>query len=192
MATTLDVTITTRHSRHEVIDAVHRAVERLTTGAGSPSVNRLKVRTGLTVLQLVHKAFQVKSRGQTDQAGLRWAPLSPVTIRRRRYRGDRRRDPLILQETRELAGTLKPGGNPNSSRRSSPPRREGQVFRLTEGGLDVGTTNWKGLLHHAGNPPKLPQRRLWAPPQDWPDSWWQAILAVVHDELVRLILEELA
>lgn len=190
MAITLDVTIRTHHSRSQVVAAVHRVVERLTSGAGSPKINRLKVRTGLTVLELVQKAFQVKSRGGTDQAGLRWAPLSPVTVRRRRAKGDRRREPLILQDTRELARSLRSRSNPRSAG-SSPPRVEGQIFRLTEGAVTVGSTNWKGLLHHVGSPPKLPQRRLWPPPSDWPSSWWTAILTVVHDELVRLILEEL-
>ncbi len=48
--------------------------------SGPPLVQQLQVRVGLSVLSLIQEAFIIKSRGGSDETGLRWAPLSPNTI----------------------------------------------------------------------------------------------------------------
>lgn len=44
------------------------------------AANAMMTRLGLTLLGRIKKAFIDKSRGGTDEAGDRWAPLSPKTI----------------------------------------------------------------------------------------------------------------
>lgn len=56
-------------------------------GGAHAAVQALLVRLGLTALQFIKEAFLVKARGGTDVTGLRWAPLSPYTIARRKHPG---------------------------------------------------------------------------------------------------------
>lgn len=63
---------------------------------------------GFGVLSSVKDAYVVKARGGTDAMGIKWPPLSPVTIANRRVGpGDIRRDPIIKEREkirkRELA-----------------------------------------------------------------------------------------
>ncbi len=63
-------------------DAVRQAVAHIPHGmrGGGTEANAMMTRVGLTALGRIKRAFVVKSRGGTDEAGDRWAPLSPRTI----------------------------------------------------------------------------------------------------------------
>ena len=71
--------------------AVRQAISRIPNVArsGGAVANAMMTRLGLTALGHIKKAFIDKSRGGTDEAGERWAPLSPTTIayRKTRMRG---------------------------------------------------------------------------------------------------------
>ncbi len=69
-------TITVRARRPE-IEKIIRSLPNLARGHGGRG---LLIRVGLTALDLIKKAFVVKSHGGQDEAGERWQPLSPATI----------------------------------------------------------------------------------------------------------------
>lgn len=51
-------------------------------------VRDLLMESANALLERISEAFRTKSRGGTDEAGDRWAPLSPVTLAIRARRGD--------------------------------------------------------------------------------------------------------
>lgn len=61
--------------------------------SGGAEVRAMLERCGLAILGRIHTAFVIKARGGTDEAGDRWAPLSPKTIAYRtgRTRTERKR-----------------------------------------------------------------------------------------------------
>lgn len=77
--------------------AIRRAVVATPAAAhrGGPIADAMMTRVGLAVLARIKRAFVVKARGGTDEAGDRWQPLSPRTIAysktRQRGRGGRTR-----------------------------------------------------------------------------------------------------
>ena len=210
-------TVTTRMSRAKVMAAL-TALPQEMTGAGS-AARDLLTRVGLAMLRRIHGAFLVKMRGGTDEAGDRWAPLSPVTIamrlRRRgigspkkRSRAKRKvvlsgdispahqraraiirsagarydkygRDAEILHDTGRLLLSLTPGSNSAE-----------QVLEVSAGRVIVGTNREGAKANHEGRPPKLPQRRLWPDPSDWPPEWWDQILTEVQDGVVDMVAQQ--
>lgn len=48
--------------------------------AGGDTAAAMMTRCGLVVLERIKRAFVIKARGGTDEAGERWVPLSPKTI----------------------------------------------------------------------------------------------------------------
>jgi phage gpG-like protein len=88
--TTIYVQITDRGT---LIDAMHRIPQ--VARAGGPAADAMMVRIGQSILGHIKRAFIVKARGGTDEAGERWAPLSKKTIaysRGRRTNVERGRD----------------------------------------------------------------------------------------------------
>ncbi len=73
-----EITIYAHTSRAAIRKALVSIPQGLHTG--NPSTNAMMTKIGLTVLGHIKQAFIVKSRGGTDEAGDRWAPLSPKTI----------------------------------------------------------------------------------------------------------------
>jgi hypothetical protein len=71
---------------------------------------------------------------------------------------------LILRDTGLLLNSLSPGV-----------QSEDQVFKVQPGSVIVGTNRKRAGSHHRGVPGRIPQRRLWAPPDRWPDTWWDDI-----------------
>lgn len=68
----------------------------------------------------------------------------------------------ILRDTGLLLNSLSPGvvGEvPN------------QVFKVGQGDVIIGTNRKWASVHHHGNA-RIPQRRLWPEPSQWPQSWW--------------------
>ena len=83
-------TVYTRASAASVTTTVSRAASEVRSGG--TALNAAMVRVGLALLGRIRAAFVVKARGGTDEAGDRWAPLSPRTIaysrRHRKKAGD--------------------------------------------------------------------------------------------------------
>lgn len=83
----------------------------------------------------------------------------------------------ILRDTGLLLNSLSPGVN-------SPD----QIFDPSSNDVVVGTSRkWAGC-HHRGIPGKLPQRRLWPAPDQWPDSWWADILGEAKIGLLEVAM----
>lgn len=92
--------------------------------------------------------------------------------------GNRKVD--ILRDTGKLLSSLSPG-EPS----------EHSVFRVGRGDVTVGTNRPGALAHHEGDPPRLPQRRLWPEPERWSTGWWRGILVPVRDGVVKMVMDEL-
>lgn len=197
----------------------------------------LLVRIGFALLGRIRAAFVAKSRGETDDCGLKWASLARSTVaysrrhpgvlwpgkKRAPYRpswmltdkqrrrwwqlnaiggpayawrivkaeggktligeyGDTQVD--VLRDTGLLLNSLSPG----VAAGPDPQRVEHQVFRLEKGEVYVGTNRKWAAAHHAGIPGRLPQRRLWAEPRDWPASWWGDMAAQAREGIVEITL----
>lgn len=82
----IEQTIVVRATYREVRRALTRVPAIATQGLGSPS-RALLIRVGMAVLYRVRDAFVLKSHGECDETGLRWKPLSPETIAKRRHPG---------------------------------------------------------------------------------------------------------
>lgn len=83
----------------------------------------------------------------------------------------------ILRDTGLLLNSLSPGV-------ASPE----QVFEVGRGEVTVGTNRVGAAAHHSGIPGRLPQRRLWAPPDQWPATWWQDLLEQAKAGLVEIAI----
>ena len=95
----------------------------------------------------------------------------------------------ILRDTGLLLNSLSPGIDPESAS-SNPPLIENQVFRVGDGEVIIGTNRkWAGLHHTGGS--RTPQRRLWANPSQWPNSWWEPIVEQGRAGLIDILLAEL-
>lgn len=82
----------------------------------------------------------------------------------------------ILRDTEELLNSLEPGAPKN-------------IFRIKRGEADLGTSRKGARSHHLGI--RLPRRRLWPHPSDWPSSWWNEILSDAREGLIEIILDEI-
>lgn len=239
------MTTNTTHTRASR-DAIRQALADLPAAArrGGPIADAMMTRIGMTALGRIKRAFVVKARGGTDEAGEKWQPLSPKTIAysktRQRGRGGRtktekgrstypsqalnakqqarwwavyrrqlaiykgnkghaaavawlilkgegaqtlvdkygHRQVEILRDTGLLLNSLSPGTGSTE-----------QVFRVQPGAVVVGTNRKGAAGHHYGIPGRLPQRRLWPPPDSWPASWWEDILDVTKTGLLDLAVE---
>lgn len=155
---------------------------------GNSRVMNTALRNSATVLMNhIRTAFLVKTKGGTDQAGLRWAPLSPRTVanrskKRPRFKGLKGARTDILIETGELLKSLTPKArNPHT------------VLRAGLGQVILGTSRKWARTHHKGAPKlRIPQRRLWPVPARWPHTWKQELLGTVREGIVNLIINTLA
>lgn len=91
---------TFRGSREELRQAL-RLLPAVLAGETPDTLNvsrGIKLRLAVAFLSQVQQAFLVKARGGRDEAGIRWQPLSPATVARRRLGpGDRK---LITDKAR--------------------------------------------------------------------------------------------
>jgi hypothetical protein len=258
----IDVTINTSKSTARVLNAIAR-LPQVASGVMPPHLlaNAILIRIGLAVLGRIKTAFVVKSRGGTDDTGLRWKPLSPHTIayhrrhpqksrkgrtllrrlpaqsKRAAYRPSfaltkRQREKWwrlyrrgvaiygnhpagkkrsaagawiilkregartlmdlyghaqveILRDTGLLLNSLTPG-IARSNRR--PPPVKNQVFRLEPGVVTIGTNRLWAWTHHHGVPGKIPQRRLWPDPRNWPTTWWNDFLTQAQQGVIDILI----
>ena len=76
-----DQTVHIRGRRRDLMAAL-RSIPSAAEGNGEAkeAADAMYVRCGLTLLGRIRHAFVVKSHGGTDEAGEKWAPLSPKTI----------------------------------------------------------------------------------------------------------------
>lgn len=195
------------------------------------------MRVGLAALGRIKRAFVVKARGGTDEAGGSWQPLSPKTVaysRRGRSRAEKKRATrpsqaltaaqqkkwwgLYRQALARFKGdkghaaayawwVLKKTGvqtlfEKYSNRRVEVLRDTGlllnslspgysgseQVFSVANGEVLIGTNRKGAAAHHRGVPGRLPQRRLWPDPADWPPAWWQDLLEQARAGVLDLAL----
>ena len=89
----------------------------------------------------------------------------------------------ILRDTGLLLNSLSPGYATNYE---SVPQVENQVFRPGRGEVIIGTNRKWAAAHHHGVPGRLPQRRLWPEPKDWPSGWWGSILDAAREGLIEI------
>lgn len=76
-----ETVIYTRATRQQLRQAIAKIPSAAMGGEGArAAADTMMTRCGLTLLGRIKKAFIDKSRGGTDEAGERWAPLSPKTI----------------------------------------------------------------------------------------------------------------
>lgn len=141
---------------------------------------------GREVLEVVHEAFLIKSQGGTDAAGDRWQHLASYTVRvkqasrRKKVRGNAE---TILMEGGDLERSLRPPAGTRA--------RKDQVFKVGQKDVTVGTSREWSWTHHKGIPPWLPQRRLWPPPDAWPQEWWNRVKNAARMGVVETILKAL-
>lgn len=89
---------------------------------------------------------------------------------------------FILRSTELLLNSLSPGVSPGDVKN--------QVFRLGNGEVIVGTNREWAKVHHEGTA-KIPQRRLWAAPSQWPATWWGDIAEQGRAGLIDIFLSYL-
>jgi hypothetical protein len=145
----------------------------------------MQVRMGLALLFYIWDAFAFKARGGTDAAGDRWAPLSPVTIRKRRKGPGNRFGTDILRDTGLLFNSLSPSIQGTAA---APPHQPHQIFNIPPGQVVIGTNRKWCHTHHYGVPGHIPQRRLWPEVRRWPKNWWDAILSEAQQGMIDILL----
>lgn len=151
--------------------------------AGGPLVDAMMLRVGMTALGHIRRAYITKARGGTDEAGLRWAPLKSSTVAGRRggkkmSRKERStRSVETLRDTGILLNSLSPGTN-----------APGQILEVERNEVTVGTDVPYAKFHHYGTK-RMPQRRLWPDPNDWPDSWWEDIAEQAREGLMEVVAQ---
>lgn len=230
----METVVYVRGNRANVRRTIAKAVKAASGGSSADVASAMQVRLGMTALGLIKDAFVTKSKGGTDECGLKWPPLKRETIaysRRHpgvppakeragfspswmltdkqrakwwelyrrglaRFKGDKSRAAklawailkgmgaktligeygdtpvLILRDLGLLLNSLSPGVESSDRMPANPPKVENQVFVVTGGSVIVGTNRKGAAAHHKGIPGRLPQRRLWAEPNQWPGEWW--------------------
>lgn len=91
----------------------------------------------------------------------------------------------ILRDTGVLFNSMSPGVDGRSGNKD-------QVFQHEQGAVIVGTNVPYAVYHHSDEPrklksdgtPRLPQRRLWPKPQNWPAAWRQQLTEAARSGLV--------
>ena len=165
-------------SRRDVLKALSQVPEDV-TGRNALS-DEMLLRIGKVLLKLIRESFITKSKGGTDETGIRWAPLQPSTIKRKKKTTRRKRSD-ILNDTGELLKSLTPDSN-----------NKYQILRISRGKLVIGTNREGAAKHHKGDLSKgIPQRKLWPDVQNWPESWWEEILAEVQKGIVDTVVQKL-
>lgn len=130
---------------------------------------------GTEILNQVKLDFLVKSAGGVGSDGVKWHPLKPETLERRRRKGFSGTD--ILEETAALLASLEP---PVGSR--SVPN---QVFKGAPGKVELGTAIPYGMVHQYGTVHVVP--RPFLPAGELPRAWEPAIEEAAERGLVKVL-----
>lgn len=86
----------------------------------------------------------------------------------------------ILRDLGLLLNSLSPGVSPGSV--------DHQVFRIGAGEVIIGTNRVGASAHHRGIPGRLPQRKLWPDPENWPASWWDDVATSAREGFIDVLL----
>jgi hypothetical protein len=98
----------------------------------------------------------------------------------------------ILRDKGLLLNSLSPGLILTQEQPPNPPPTPpNQIFDVGPGEVIVGTNRKGAAANHTGIPGKLPQRRLWPNPNNWPASWWSAVVEQGRMGLVDILLDRL-
>lgn len=81
----------------------------------------------------------------------------------------------ILIDSHDLVDSLSPEGESKY-----------RILKVTQDGVEVGTSRPGAMSHHNGIPGRLPQRRLWPHVNNWPSEWWNDLLDIVKSGLVDI------
>ncbi len=189
----------TRQELHQLLGSLGAAAH-----AGSPAAKGLQLRLGVALLSQIQQDYIVKSRGGTGKDGIRWAPLKPSTIaRRRKSKADKvvartlqlgsrrklRQEELygqrvvdILRDTGRLLRSFSPGVEDRPSSAAE------QVFDTPSGAVIVGTNVPYATAHQHGNPARnLPARPILPVGGVIPAAYWPALRLAAVRGVVRLI-----
>ena len=173
---------------------ISRRLARIMVGqgvAGSEVARGVNLAIGVAALSDIKADFVKKARGGTGEDGVKWAPLKPATIARRRAtKADLRnhkkgkiklseRQVEILRDTGVLPNSLSPGqlGGGALPTNYSPPGVEGgdaQVLRTVADGCFVGTTVPYAYVHQHGSKKRNIPARPFLPrviPAKWAARW---------------------
>lgn len=163
------------------------------TGTDTLAVRQaVQYRMGNALLSKIQQAFIVKSRGGTDECGIKWPPLAPSTIRRRLAKTDfaglqkkvkkaktkaEREQAKAVMEAALNVDILRDTGLMLRSFSAGVDAAESgaafQIFVSGPGSVIVGTNRYP--WHHLGVAGRLPARNLWPPDGRLPGEWWDAI-----------------
>lgn len=139
----------------------------------------LQLRIGLVLMSKIRQAFVTKARGGTDEAGIRWAPLLPRTVRRRR--GGGRGGVEILRDTGRLLNSLTAGVDA--------PAPEGRLD-VAPGRVIVGSKVPYAPVHHFGSVKRnIPARPFWPLNGKLPKGWTAAMAAALKRGLVAVLVD---
>jgi hypothetical protein len=161
-------------------DGVERAARDLAAalaGRGSPGFDALardvQNAVGAEALTLVCERFDAL-KGGGSYGGERWAPLAPVTVKRKGHA-------TIGEDTEALRSALEPGAG-------GPSGVPGQVFDVKPDGVAVGCDLDYAARFHRGTA-RQPARPLW--PDPLPDGWRTRVAAAGRKAFVAALARAL-
>ena len=149
---------------------------------------------GVVALSSIKDAYVTKARGGTDAMGIKWPPLSPATIARRRKGPGPLRSIEILRDTGVLLNSLSPGV-PNGASYSKPtdPGGSEQIMEVIGDTVAVGTNVKYAATHNYGDASRNIPRRQFLPdddsqiPEEWKEDWTDAATVALKSVLeIRL------
>lgn len=186
-----------RGTRADVVAAAHELAGMLTGRVRDTSgiARGFLLAIGSAALSDIKEAYIVKALGGTDEMGIKWPPLSPITIAmRRKTRKERKltftqlaqRKVKILRDTGILFNSLSPGILTKTGYRK--PKKKGgseQIMDVSAGQVIVGTNVAYADTHQNGSPSrKIPARPFLPRSQsDVPRIWWDRWANVAKDAL---------
>lgn len=156
-------TLTYRGNRNDFRLEVARLMRCLTGDESASLVEQIKTRMAEVLLGKIHAAYEIKKLGGTDELGIQWPPLSPVTVRRKGHA-------IIMVEQSDTLESLRPGSG-----------HADQVLRLGPGWLEVGSdrSTPSGIpiitLHSRATARRPARPILPADGMELPASWIEAM-----------------
>lgn len=179
--------LTWRKSKAELHEALRRLPAVLSGAESDPYglSGILLTHAGNAVLRVAAKDFDAKAKGGRGKDGLKWKPLAPVTLERRREKGYGGSE--ILKESEQLRRALDtpPGNDPDSV------RVYGQVFRLEHGSVTVGIdeNELPYVKFHQSGTEHMPARPVLPVNGQLPVGWEREVEEALEAGMVEVIEE---
>ena len=159
--------------------------------SGNQIVRQMQLRLGVALLSQVQQDYVAKARGGVGKDGIKWKPLAPQTLARRRSGKPGKRVGMaaaragaqheILRDTNRLFRSLSPGVE------DRPSGAAGQVFRLQPGQVIVGTNVVYAATHQRGDADRNIPARPFLPVAALPAAYWPAIVRALVRGLARAV-----